>query len=90
MGDNQQFDDETVSIGLSRAEIREMARRQLVASIAVALVIAIGAALVALAPASRDVAALASHKIASVQQPQFVTPLTARVESAKRIERELP
>jgi hypothetical protein len=90
MGNNEQFDDETVSIGLGLAEIRETARRQLAASIAVAVVIAIGAALVALAPASRDVAALASHKTASVQQPQFATPLSASVTFVKHIQRELP
>jgi hypothetical protein len=94
MGDNEQFDDETVSTGLSHAEVREMARRQLAASVAVAAVIAIGVGLVALAPASRDIARdmamVASHKVATVQQPQFATPVNARLEPTKRIERELP
>jgi hypothetical protein len=87
MGNKEQFDDEAV--GLSEAGIREMARRQLAASIAVAFVIALGAGFFALAPASRDVAALAPHKVASVQQPQFVL-FNERVASTKRFERQLP
>ena len=94
MGNSQQFDDETVSIGLSQADVRDMARRQLAASVAVAVVIALGVGLVALAPASRDIASsvalVASHKIATVQQPQFATPVNARLEPTKRIERETP
>jgi hypothetical protein len=88
MGNSEQFDDEAV--GLSEAGIREMARRQFAASIAVAFVIALGAGFLALAPASRDVASLVPHKMASVQQPQFATALNGRVASAKHIERELP
>jgi hypothetical protein len=87
MENSAQFDDEAV--GLSEAGIVEMARRQLAASIAVAFVIALGAGFLALAPASRDVAALAPHKVASVQQPQFVLS-GDHVASAKRFERELP
>ena len=87
MENGAQFDDETV--GLSEAGIREMARRQLGASLAVAFVIALGAGFLALAPAPRDVATLAPHKVASVQQPQFVLSAD-HVASAKRFERELP
>jgi hypothetical protein len=90
MGSNEQFDDESVSIELSEAGIREMARRQLGASIAVAVVIAIGAGLFALAPAPRDVAALSARQVASVQQPQFAAPLNDRVASARHAVRELP
>ena len=49
MGNNEQFDDETVSIGLSLAEIRETARR---------LQMTEGAVRVALHRALRSLAAL--------------------------------
>ena len=88
MGTYAQVDDESVE--LSEAGVREMARRQLGASIAVAVVIAIGAGLFAMAPSSRDVAGLSSPRVASVQQPEFVTPNDRLASSAKRLVRELP
>ena len=87
MGNQAQFDDEPVE--LTDAGIREMARRQLGASIAVAVVIAIGAGLFALAPPSREVASVSVGHVAIVQQPQFVTPSNRFASSTKRV-REVP
>jgi hypothetical protein len=100
MNDNQydgQYEgDENITIGLSADDIRAVAKRQFVASIAVAAVIAIGAGLAALMPATLTVASqnvtsvAATRSIAQVQQPTFVTPLAHRLASAKTREIELP
>jgi hypothetical protein len=89
MGDAGYFDGEEVGDGMTAAAIQEVARRQLGASIAVAVVIVVGLGLAALMPASRDYAESARHKVASVQQPTFTSP-SDRVASAHRFERELP
>jgi hypothetical protein len=52
-------------------EIRSMVRRQLVGSVAIAIAIAVIAGLAALRPAPRDVADVASHSFAVIQQPAF-------------------
>jgi hypothetical protein len=85
-------DDEEITIGLSAAEIKEVARRQLVASVAVAVVIAIGVGAAFLMPGSgsQDYAQATSHKVATVQQPTFVVPQTAHVEPAKKHDVEVP
>ena len=83
------FDDEESEIGLTRDEIRLVARRQFVASLAAAFVIAVGAVLMALIPASRDHAQLATNKFAIVQQPTFLAQPDQGVASAKQSEIEL-
>ncbi|MGO8799857.1 MAG: hypothetical protein ACLQE9_01140 [Roseiarcus sp.] len=91
MSSAQVFDDEPIASGLTGAEVQETARRQLVASIAVAVVILIGAGLAALTPASpRRDAEAAPHRLASVQQPTFATPPAQRVASVRPHEIELP
>jgi hypothetical protein len=76
--------------GLGEDQLQVAARRQLVASLIVALVIAAFAGLVALRPAYREAAAVAPHKLASIQQPSFVTPPGAHVAALKQREIELP
>ena len=76
--------------GLGENELQAAARRQLVASLIVALVIAAFAGLVALRPAYRETAADAPHKLAAIQQPSFVTPLGQRVAGVVQHGIELP
>ena len=73
MGDIENFDDEAIASGLSGADIQAVAKRQFVASVAVAFVIVFGLLLTAIMPVSRDYAGIGSHRVATVQQPQFVT-----------------
>ena len=90
MGEVQYTDDEEIASGLTGAEIQSVAKRQFVASVAVAIVIALGVVLVAMSPASRDYAGLGTHKVATVQQPKFVTPTTSSFAAAKQHSVELP
>jgi hypothetical protein len=89
MGEIENFDDEAIASGLSGADIQAVAKRQFVASVAVVIVIALGVILTAIMPASRDYAGVASHKVATVQQPKFVTA-TDHVVAAKSTGLELP
>jgi hypothetical protein len=66
--------DEAIGFGMSAVEIQSVARRQLVASAAVAVVITLGVAFAALMPAGHDRAEIGAHKFAQVQQPTFVKP----------------
>ena len=84
------FDDEESEIGLTRDEIRLVAKRQFVASLVAAFVIAVGAALTALIPASHDYAQVAPHKFAVVEQPTLLAQPDQGVASAKQSEIELP
>lgn len=68
----QNFDGEVIASGLTQAEVQAVARRQLVASVAVAIVIGLGLVVTAMAPASHIRTATAAHRIAGVQQPTFV------------------
>jgi hypothetical protein len=90
MSNIERMQDEDMAFGLTDNEIQTTARRQFVASVAVALVIAAAAGLMALGPARRDNAEAVQHKFALVRQPAFVTPPGERVASAKRYEIELP
>jgi len=83
------LDKDEVGDCITAAAIREVARRQLTASIGVAVVIVLGLCLAALMPASRDNAEASPHRVASVQQPTFTSP-SDRLASARRFERELP
>ena len=62
-------DDEA---GLTRDEIHSTMRRLFVASMVTALVMAVGAGLMAMAPASHSEAQRAAQRFALVQQPIFV------------------
>ena len=89
MRDKGYFDGEDLDDGLTVAAVQESARRQLAASIAVAIVIALGVGVAAFMPASRDYAQTAPRKVVSVQQPTFASP-SRPVASAGRFVRELP
>jgi hypothetical protein len=90
MGDIENFDDEAIASGLSGADIQAVAKRQFVASVAVAIVIALGVIVAMTMPASHDYAGVAaSHKVATVQQPKFVAA-TDHVVAAKSTGLELP
>jgi hypothetical protein len=90
MGEIENFDDEAIASGLSGADIQAVAKRQFVASVAVAIVIALGVIVAMMMPASHDYAGVAaSHKVATVQQPKFVAA-TDHVVAAKNTGIELP
>jgi len=90
MSNIERMQDEDMAFGLADDEIPTTARRQLVASAAVAVVIALAAGLMALGPARRDNAEVVQHKFALVRQPAFVTSPDQRIASAKHYEFELP
>jgi hypothetical protein len=64
------FLDEGIESEPDYGDIRAMARRQFVASVAVAFVIALSAALMAMAPSSRHYTDVASHRVATIQLPK--------------------
>jgi hypothetical protein len=90
MSNIERMQDEDLAFGLADNEIKATAGRQLVASLAVGLVIAAAAGLMALGPGRHDNSEPVQHKFALVRQPTFVTPPGQRVASAKRYEIELP
>jgi hypothetical protein len=90
MGMNQLVEDEDTAFGLGDEEIQATAKRQFVASLAVALVIAAAAGLMALGPVRHDRADAMQHKFALVRQPAFVISPAQQVASTKRYEVELP
>jgi uncharacterized protein involved in exopolysaccharide biosynthesis len=85
------FDQEAIESGPDGIDLQAMARRQFVASVAVAIVIGLGAILIALAPASRDYASDATHRVAAVQQPKFAPQTVNSLAAAtRRRDIELP
>jgi hypothetical protein len=90
MSDGDKVDDESLGFGLSEAEIRETARRQFAASIAVAIIIALGVGFAAVMPASRDHARNIAQKSVVAQQPTMTIAPGHRLAATKRIEMELP
>jgi hypothetical protein len=82
MSSSDYFEEDVIGPGLSDAEIQAVARRQFVASVAVAVVIACGVGLTLVMPASRDRVEAAAHRFASVQQPTFVSQTPQRSASA--------
>jgi hypothetical protein len=83
------FDEDAIGAGLDGVDLQAMAKRQLVASAAVAVVIGLGVILMAMAPASRNYAEVATHRSSTVQQPQFVSRTidgVAEVGRQRRIE----
>jgi len=81
------LDDETVPVGLTRDEVRIVARRQLIASGAAALVILAGAALLM---ASSHRASMSQGGMARVHQPSFASLPYEGAVSSKPSQVELP
>lgn len=89
MEEFDRFDDETAS-GLTDAEIRWVARRQLVGSLVVVAMIAAAASVIMVTPTPRETVEIAPHKIAMIQKPSFATPPGQRVAAVARGDIELP
>jgi hypothetical protein len=77
-------DEDAIESGFGDVDLQAMAKRQLVASVAVAAVIGLGVILVAMAPTSRDYAGIAMHKSSIAQQPRFVSRATDSVAEARQ------
>jgi len=77
-------EDVIVGVGLSVAAMQSVARRQLIGSIVVGLLIAAAAGLAALRPAYRLATAAPTHGFALAQQPMFVTLADQRLAATKR------
>ena len=75
--------------GLSVSMVQSVARRQLVGSIVMAVIIGVFAALIALRPVHTASVAVATHGLATVQQPVLETPASDRLAAVKR-HTELP
>ncbi|HLW93042.1 MAG TPA: hypothetical protein VKS78_17300 [Roseiarcus sp.] len=75
--------------GLTVSGIQSVARRQLVGSVVVAVLVVAVAGFVALRPAHSVPAEANAHKFAIVQQPVFETPADHRFAAAKH-QTELP
>jgi hypothetical protein len=89
MGNSEFIGDEASAFHLSRAEIQLVARQQFVASVAVAIVLALAVGLNAVLPERHDYAGVVAHKIAMVQQPKFVSQ-AKRVAADTQYEIEAP
>jgi hypothetical protein len=87
--DSEFIGDEAGAFHLSHAEIQLVARQQFIASIAVAIVLALAVALNAVLPERHDYAGVVAHKIAMVQQPKFVSQ-AKRVVADTQYEIEAP
>jgi hypothetical protein len=90
MSNAEYFDGEEMGAGATRDEIRVSARRQLIASIAAAIVIGVAALASAFAPQSRNYTQAPTIRAAGVQQPVFAASSTQRVAAAKQYDVELP
>jgi hypothetical protein len=83
--DSAQRDDAIDGVGLTIGAMQAVARRQLVGSVVVAILVATVAGVVALR--STDLAApsfATAHNIRGVQQPTFVTPPEHLIATTKR------
>jgi hypothetical protein len=89
MGNSEFIGDEASAFHLSHAEIQLVARQQFVASVAVAIVLALAVGLNAVLPERHDYAGVVAHKIAMVQQPKFVSQ-AKRVAADTQYEIEAP
>lgn len=72
MGNSEFVDDGAIGFHLSGAEIQAVAKRQLAASVAVAIVIMFGVGLTMMRPAHHGYADGVAHRIGAVQQPKTV------------------
>jgi hypothetical protein len=84
----EDFEDE--GAGLSDRDIQSVARRQLIGSIVVVVIIAAVASIMMVRPFHLDTVYMGSHKFAAVQQPSFVAPPGQHVAGVVRHEIELP
>jgi hypothetical protein len=84
--DNQVF-DESHAVGMDLDEVQSSAGRQFLASLVVGVIIIAVAGLISLRPVHHDSAGLGLHRVASVQEPTF---LTQHVAGRIRHEIELP
>jgi hypothetical protein len=87
MNNIQIFDNDS---GIGWDEVQSVARRQLVASLFTAFVIAAMAGMIAIMPAHREAAAGASQRFATIQQPSFAALPKQRLAALGRHELELP
>jgi pilus assembly protein Flp/PilA len=85
VGDEEVIDKGRLSVG----EMQGVARRQLVGSVAVAILVVAVAALTAMRPASRDATFPPAHRVTFIQQPAFMTP-PGRHAAAAKYELEVP
>jgi hypothetical protein len=83
-------DENGAALGLDLGEVRATARRQLVASVVVAIMIALVACAAAIRPARQDVAAAGAHRIAIVEHPAFATDHGQRLAAAASHAIEFP
>ena len=85
------FDGDAIASGLDEVDIQSMAKRQFFASVAAALVIGLGAILLATAPTPRGHAEVASHRSWTAQQPRFAGRISDKVaEAMQRRQMDLP
>jgi hypothetical protein len=71
------------ALGMSANDVRNVTRRQLIGSVVVAIGIAVFAGLTELRPAYSEPGAVATHPLAKIQQPTFVTLPEERVAALK-------
>ena len=71
-------------VGLSVGAVQSVARRQLIGSIVVALLIAAVAGIAALKPISSVATTAPAHGFAVIQQPTFMTLPDQRISATKR------
>jgi hypothetical protein len=84
------LDDDETALGLSDPEIRWVARRQLVGSLIVAVMIAAVAGLMVARPARLDTVEAAPSRVSGVKQPSFVTAPGSRIAGLVQHRVELP
>jgi hypothetical protein len=84
------FTRDELALELDDGEIRRVARRQLIGSMVVAVMIAAVAVIMALRPAHLDTAESAAKRIAGIQQPTFVIAPENHVASSFQPRFELP
>ena len=81
--DTVQREEVIDGVGITVGEMQAVARRQLVASIVVAILVAAVAGLAALRPASREVAFAPLHELSVVRQAALAPTLARDVAAAK-------
>ncbi len=90
MGDNEVIHDEIDDGEFeARTDIRWVARRQLIASVAALFVIVLGVGIAEMLPASSSRTQVAARPASSVQAPVMVSR-DARFASARKADLELP
>lgn len=77
-------EDAISGVGLSFGAMRSVARRQLIGSIVVALIITAAVGMVALRPVNSNETTVLRHSFAIIQQPTFVVLPNQRIAATKR------